>query len=504
METLHNFVNGEMVTSSSSSFSPVHNPATGEQIRQVALSSTKETQNAVLAAHSAFKSWSKLSPLKRSRIMFRFKALLEENRDRLARLISEEHGKVYSDAVGELTRGLEVVEFACGIPHLQKGEHSANVGTGVDSHALMQPLGVCAGITPFNFPAMVPMWMFPIALATGNTFVLKPSEKDPSLALELAKLLNEAGLPKGVFNVVNGDKEAVDALLHDPRVQAVSFVGSTPIANYIYSTASANGKRCQALGGAKNHAIIMPDAELESASRAIMGAAFGAAGERCMALSVVVTVGDETADKLISKLRPQIDAMKIGPGIIEEGENDMGPVISSQHKKKIEGYIQSGVEQGATLLADGRQWTVPGHETGFFVGPTLFDNVSPDMTIYQEEIFGPVLVVVRVSDFDTALELVNQHEYGNGTAIFTRDGETARQFSENVQAGMVGVNIPIPVPMAFHSFGGWKNSIFGPLNVHGNDGVRFYTRMKTVTSTWPASVRLEQHSSSFSMPTLGE
>lgn len=502
METLHNYIDGALTESASTRFAPICNPATGEQIRQVVLSTVSDTEQAIAAASEAFKTWSKLSPLKRARVMFKFKALIEENRDRLAKLIAQEHGKVYSDALGELTRGLEVVEFACGIPHLQKGEHSANVGTGVDSHSLMQPLGVCAGITPFNFPAMVPMWMFPIALATGNTFVLKPSEKDPSLSVELAKLLKQAGLPDGVFNVVNGDKETVDVLLTDPRIQAVSFVGSTPIAEYIYTTASAHGKRCQALGGAKNHCIVMPDADLDMASKAIMGAAYGAAGERCMALSVAVVVGDETSDALIERLTKQIDAMKVGPGVIAEGENDMGPVISAAHKAKIEQYIQSGVDQGATLLVDGRQLSVPGHEQGYFVGATLFDNVSPEMTIYKEEIFGPVLAIVRVSDYDTALAMINQHEYGNGTAIFTRDGETARQFSENVQAGMVGINIPIPVPMAFHSFGGWKRSIFGPLNVHGNDGVRFYTRMKTVTSNWPAGVRLEHHASSFVMPTL--
>ena len=502
METVQNFIQGQISESHSQRFAPVFNPATGEQTRQVVLSSAAETAEAIAAADKAFPAWAKTSPLKRARVMFKFKSLLEQNMDKLARLISNEHGKVYSDAVGEVTRGLEVVEFACGIPHLQKGEHSANVGTGVDSHSLMQPLGVCAGITPFNFPAMVPMWMFPIALATGNTFVLKPSEKDPSLGLVLAELLQQAGLPDGVFNVVNGDKEAVDVLLTDPRVQAVSFVGSTPIAEYIYSTASAHGKRCQALGGAKNHCILMPDADLDMAASAIMGAAYGAAGERCMALSVVVAVGDETANELIGKLKSQIDVMKVGPGVVEGPENDMGPVISSQHKDKICDYISSGVEQGAALVVDGRDIRIEGHENGFFVGPTLFDNVSPEMTIYQEEIFGPVLAVVRVPDYQTGLELINRHEYGNGTAIFTRDGETARQFSEDVLAGMVGVNVPIPVPMAFHSFGGWKRSVFGPLNVHGNDGVRFYTRMKTVTSRWPASVRLEQHSSSFVMPTM--
>ncbi|MBN3071744.1 CoA-acylating methylmalonate-semialdehyde dehydrogenase [Pectobacterium brasiliense] len=502
METVSNFIQGAIASSTSQRYAAVYNPATGEQIRQVVMSDKAEVEQAIASAAAAFPAWSKHSPLRRARVLFRFKALLEERMDTLARLISQEHGKVYSDAVGEVTRGLEVVEFACGIPHLQKGEHSANVGTGVDSHSLMQPLGVCVGITPFNFPAMVPMWMFPIALATGNTFVLKPSEKDPSLSLLLAQLLKEAGLPDGVFNVVQGDKEAVDVLLTDPRVQAVSFVGSTPVAEYIYQTASAHGKRCQALGGAKNHCILMPDADMDMAASAIMGAAFGAAGERCMALSVVVAVGDDTAEALHQRLSAQIKAMRVGPGLVDGQENEMGPVISAPHRAKIADYIQSGVDQGAMLRIDGRTLSVQGHPQGYFIGPTLFDNVTPEMKIYQEEIFGPVLSVVRVPDYQTAVTLINNHEYGNGTAIFTRDGETASQFCEEVQAGMVGVNVPIPVPMAFHSFGGWKRSIFGPLNVHGNDGVRFYTRMKTVTSRWPASVRLEHHTSSFVMPTL--
>ncbi|MDD1783379.1 CoA-acylating methylmalonate-semialdehyde dehydrogenase [Enterovibrio sp. ZSDZ35] len=502
METIQNFINGEVTDSNSLRFAPIFNPATGEQTRRVVLSTVEDTKKAIEAAQAAFPSWAKTPPLRRARVMFKFKALLEANQDALARMISNEHGKVYSDAVGELTRGLEVVEFACGIPHLQKGESSANVGSTVDSHSIMQPLGVCAGITPFNFPAMVPMWMFPIALATGNTFILKPSEKDPSLGLMMAKLLKEAGLPDGVFNVVNGDKEAVDVLLTDPRVQAVSFVGSTPIAEYIYTTASAHGKRCQALGGAKNHCILMPDADLDMASNAIVGAGFGAAGERCMALSVVVAVGDEIADRLVDSLAKSIQKMRVGPGIVDGRENDMGPVISAAHRDKILGYIDAGVEQGATLVVDGRNCKVADHENGYFVGPTLFDDVKPDMTIYQDEIFGPVLSIVRAPDYQTALTLINQHQYGNGSAIFTRDGDTARQFSEDVLAGMVGVNVPIPVPMAFHSFGGWKRSIFGPLNVHGNDGVRFYTRMKTVTTRWPASVRLEDHSSAFTMPTM--
>ena len=502
MKTVFNFIHGEISEYQTERVVPIFDPATGEQTRQVALSNEEQTAQAIESAQQAHPGWAKTSPLKRVRVLFAFKALVEANLDRLARLISSEHGKVYSDAVGELARGLEVVEFACGIPHLQKGEHSSNVGTGIDSHSLMQPLGVCVGITPFNFPAMVPMWMFPVALATGNTFVLKPSEKDPSLALELALLLKEAGLPNGVFNVVNGDKQAVDVLLTDERVQAVSFVGSTPIAEYIYTTASAHGKRCQALGGAKNHCLVMPDADLDMTSLAIMGAAYGAAGERCMALSVVVVVGDETADRLTDKLQTQIQSMQVGPGIVEGRENDMGPVISAAHKQKICDYISEGELQGASLLVDGRSLEVKGHKEGYFVGPTLFDHVSPEMTIYKDEIFGPVLVIVRVPNYAMGLELINRHEYGNGTAIFTRDGEAARQFQEEVLAGMVGINVPLPVPMAFHSFGGWKRSIFGPLNMHGNDGVRFYTRMKTVTSRWPASVRLEDHTTSFNFPTM--
>ncbi|MEZ9679221.1 CoA-acylating methylmalonate-semialdehyde dehydrogenase [Vibrio splendidus] len=502
MKTVFNFINGEISEYQTERVAPIFDPATGQQTKQVALSNEEQTAQAIESAQQAHLGWAKTSPLKRARVLFAFKALVEANLDRLARLISSEHGKVYSDAIGELARGLEVVEFACGIPHLQKGEHSSNVGTGIDSHSLMQPLGVCVGITPFNFPAMVPMWMFPVALATGNTFVLKPSEKDPSLALELALLLKEAGLPNGVFNVVNGDKQAVDVLLTDERVQAVSFVGSTPIAEYIYTTTSAHGKRCQALGGAKNHCLVMPDAELNMTSQAIMGAAYGAAGERCMALSVVVAVGDETADRLTDKLQTQIQSMRVGPGIVEGQENDMGPIISAAHKQKICDYISEGELQGAALLVDGRSLEVEGHKDGYFVGPTLFDHVSPEMTIYKEEIFGPVLVIVRVPNYATGLDLINRHEYGNGTAIFTRDGKAARQFQEDVLAGMVGINVPLPVPMAFHSFGGWKRSIFGPLNMHGNDGVRFYTRMKTVTSRWPASVRLEEHTSSFNFPTM--
>lgn len=501
METVANFINGECVIGSGQRVQAIFNPATGEQIRQVVMSTIQETEQAIAAAQAAFPDWARQPPLQRARVMFRFKAVLEANIEYLARLISEEHGKVFSDAVSELTRGLEAVEFACGIAHLQKGEHSANIGTGVDSHSLMQPLGVCVGITPFNFPAMVPMWMFPIALATGNTFVLKPSEKDPSLALRLAKLLQEAGLPDGVFNVVQGDKASVDVLLADPRIQAVSFVGSTPIAEYIYQTASAYGKRCQALGGAKNHSILMPDADMEMAANAIMGAAYGAAGERCMALSVVLTVGDKTADELCSRLEQQIATLRVGPGLDQTPENQMGPLISAAHRQKVLRYIDSAEAQGASLRVDGRHFSVQGYEQGYFVGPTLLDNVTPEMTVYQEEIFGPVLSVVRVADYNHALELINRHEYGNGTVIFTRDGGCARHFCEEVQAGMVGVNVPIPVPMASHCFGGWKRSIFGSLNVHGSDGVRFYTRMKTITTRWPQMQ--QDNGATFTMPTLG-
>lgn len=499
---IKNFINGETVESQSQRITTVFNPATGEEIKKVKLSTASEVDSAIAAADEAFKSWSQQPPLRRARVLFKFKELLEANFDELARLISTEHGKIYSDAVGELTRGLEVVEFATGIPHLQKGEFSANVGRGIDSYSVQQPLGVVAGITPFNFPAMVPMWMFPVALACGNTFVLKPSEKDPSASIRIAELLKEAGLPDGVFNVVQGDKEAVDILLKDPRIQAVSFVGSTPIAQYIYETACAHGKRVQALGGAKNHALIMPDADIPGTVNALLGAAFGAAGERCMALSVAVVVGDELADKLVEELIPRIKALKIGAGVLPEGEpeNDMGPVISKEHKAKIEGYIDQGVTQGAKLVVDGRGYKVAGNENGYFVGGTLFDHVTPEMTIWQDEIFGPVLSIVRVKDYTEGVALINSHQYGNGSAIFTSDGDAARQFTQEVKAGMVGVNIPIPIPMAFHCFGGWKASIFGPLNVHGPDGVRFYTRMKTITTRWPdSSVRSQ---AAFNFPTM--
>lgn len=494
--TLGHFINGMSVAGASGRSGAVFNPATGRVASHVAFASAAETRAAIQAAKAALPGWSGTTPLRRARVLFKFKALLDEHVDELARLITDEHGKVLSDARGEVMRGIEVVEFACGIPHLLKGEFSDSVGGGIDSWSLRQPVGVCAGITPFNFPAMVPMWMFPVAIACGNTFVLKPSEKDPSCALRVAELLAEAGLPPGVFNVVNGDREAVETLLTDRDVDAVSFVGSTPVAQHIYETASRHGKRVQALGGAKNHMVVMPDANPVIAAQALMGAAFGSAGERCMATSVVVTVGD-AGDRLIATLKPMIDALKIGPGTDDTVE--MGPLVTREHQQRVREYVDVGVREGATLVTDGRQHAVPGHEEGFFLGATLFDHVQPHMRIYREEIFGPVLSVVRVPTLDAALALVNEHEFGNGTAIFTGNGDAARRFAHSVQAGMVGVNVPIPVPMAFHSFGGWKRSLFGDLHVHGPDGVRFYTRLKTVTSRWPTGIH---GGAEFVMPTM--
>jgi malonate-semialdehyde dehydrogenase (acetylating)/methylmalonate-semialdehyde dehydrogenase len=493
--TIGHFVGGKLTTGHGRS-GQVYNPATGQVALRVALASAGETRAAIQAAQAALAAWSETPPLRRARILFRFKALLDAHIDELARIITAEHGKVLSDARGEVTRGIEVVEFACGIPHLLKGEFSESVGGGVDSWSLRQPVGVCAGITPFNFPAMVPMWMFPIAIACGNTFVLKPSEKDPSCALRLAELLSEAGLPPGVFNVINGDREAVETLLTDPGVSAVSFVGSTPIAQHIYETSSRHGKRVQALGGAKNHMVVMPDANPLLAAQALMGAAYGSAGERCMAISVAVAVGD-AGDRLIAALKPMIDALKVGAGTDEGVE--MGPLVTREHQQRVRDYVDIGLREGATLVVDGRQNSVPGGGQGFYLGATLFDHVQPQMRIYREEIFGPVLAVVRVPTLDAALALVNEHEFGNGTAIFTRNGEAARRFTHAVQAGMVGVNVPIPVPMAFHSFGGWKRSLFGDLHVHGMDGVRFYTRQKTVTSRWPTDI---QGGAEFVMPTM--
>ena len=499
METIGNYIQGTRAASRSGRVAPVYNPATGERRLNVALSSDDETRAAIAAAQRAFASWKAVTPLNRARVMFAFKALVDEHRQELAELITMEHGKVLSDARNELARGLEVVEFATGIPHLLKGEHSLNVGRGVDGYSLMQPLGVCAGISPFNFPAMVPMWMFPVAIACGNTFVMKPSEKDPSVTSRLAELLTQAGLPDGVLNIVNGDKVAVDVLLTDERVHAVSFVGSTPVAKYVYATAGACGKRVQALGGAKNHMLIMPDADPDQVVHSLIGAAYGSAGERCMAISVAVCVGDDVADKLVGRLEQEIDSLRVGPGYGLEHEAQMGPLISAQHAARVRAYIDSGVEEGATLRRDGRNFEYSEENRGFFVGATLFDHVKRGMRIYEEEIFGPVLSVVRVGSRDEAVRLINEHEYGNGTAIFTRDGDSARRFCEEIQVGMVGVNVPIPVPMAFHSFGGWKRSLFGPLHMHGPDGVRFYTRMKSVTARWPAGPSADPE---FSMPTM--
>ncbi len=500
MQITGNFIGGRTILSVSNETVPIYNPASGELIRELTQSTAEEVTEAIKAAHGAFPEWSRMSPLRRARVLFNFKILLEKHRDELAELIVIEHGKVWSDALGELTRGMEVVEFACGIPHLSKGEYSANVGTGVGSYSLMQPVGVVAGITPFNFPAMVPMWMFPVALACGNTFVLKPPALDPSVSVRMAELLSEAGLPDGVLNVVHCSNQDAEQLYKDPRIAAVSFVGSSGVAEHIYKTASAFGKRVQAFGAAKNHAIVMPDADLDATVNAIMGGAYGSAGERCMALPVVVAVGDNTADKLISHLTPLVKALRIGPGIIRgPEENQMGPVVSAAHQKKVMSYIDKGEQEGAALIVDGRHHNVAGHEKGYYVGGTLFDNVTTDMTIWREEIFGPVFSIMRAQDYCSALNLVNSHEYGNGSAIFTSSGNTARDFVQNVESGMVGVNVPVPVPMAFHSFGGWKRSVFGALNVHGPDGVRFYTRMKTATVRWPTG---QQSVSEFSMPTL--
>ncbi|TNF65929.1 MAG: CoA-acylating methylmalonate-semialdehyde dehydrogenase [Gammaproteobacteria bacterium] len=494
---IEHFINGKKVSSCSDTYD-IYNPATGEIIDTLAMGSESEIDQAVTAAKNAFASWSKLSPLKRSRVLFKYYQLLNDNKETIAKLITKEHGKVYSDALGEVQRGIEVVEFACGMPQLLKGDFSYQVSTSVDCYSLRQPVGVCAGITPFNFPAMVPMWMFPIAVACGNTFILKPSEKDPSASMYLAELFKQAGLPDGVLNVVHGDKKVVDAILHHPDILAVSFVGSTPIAQYIYETAAKNAKRVQALGGAKNHCIVMPDANMDDAVAGLMGAAYGSAGERCMAISVAVAVGEETADNLINQLSEQIDQLKVAPGDIEGAQ--MGPVITKAHREKIIGYVDLGVKEGAKLVKDGRSFTCSGHENGFFVGPALFDQVTPDMTIYKEEIFGPVLCVVRVGSLKEAIQLINHNQYANGVAIYTRDGASAREFASDIQVGMVGVNIPIPVPMAFHSFGGWKNSLFGDMSVHGPEGVRFYTRLKTVTSKWSASQLSSDNQ--FFMPTL--
>jgi len=494
MKVVGHFINGETCTPKGR-MQDVYNPATGEAEKLVLLASKATVNDAIVSAQHAFVEWRNTPVSKRARVMFKFKSLLEEHADEIIALIGAEHGKISHDAAGELQRGIENVEFACGAPQLLKGEHSKNVGPSIDSWSEFQPLGVVAGITPFNFPAMVPLWMFPLAIVCGNTFVLKPSERDPSCAIFLAKLLKEAGLPDGVFNVINGDKEAVDQILDDERIKAVSFVGSTPIAEYIYSKANANGKRCQALGGAKNHAIVMPDADIDNAVNQLLGAAFGSSGERCMALSVVVAVGDKVADEIVDKMQSAMESLKVGA--FDDATNDFGPLITLQHKEKVEGYITSAAEQGADVVVDGRDPSVKGYETGFFLGATLIDKVTPEMASYKAEIFGPVLQVMRVKSMEQAMQLIDSHEYGNGTCIFTRDGEAARYFSDNIQVGMVGINVPLPVPVSYHSFGGWKRSLFGDLHAYGPDGVRFYTKRKTITQRWPSSGIREGVSFSF-------
>ncbi len=494
---ISHFIGGKLVAGTSGRTAPVYNPATGAQTGEVPLASAAEVRAAVEIANKAAPGWAATTPLRRARILNAFLRILEERVDQIAEVVSAEHGKVFSDAKGEVQRGMEVVEFATAAPQLLKGEITEDVGTRIDSHAVRQPLGVVAGITPFNFPAMVPMWMFPVALACGNCFVLKPSERDPSASLLLAQWLKEAGLPDGVFTVIHGDKTAVDALLDDPDIQAVSFVGSTPIARYIYETAARTGKRCQALGGAKNHMIVMPDADMDQAVDALMGAAHGSAGERCMAISVAVHLGEATAEALMAKLEPRVRALKVGPGT--DPESEMGPLVTKQHLEKVSGYVDQGVAEGAKLVVDGRGLKLQGYEDGYYIGGTLFDHVTPDMRIYKEEIFGPVLSVVRADSYDTAADLINKHEFGNGTAIFTRDGDAAREFAHRIKVGMIGINVPIPVPMAFHSFGGWKASLFGDHHMHGPEGVRFYTRLKTITTRWPTGIRA---GAEFVMPTM--
>jgi len=485
MKKIKNYINGS-ISALSKSYLDIDDPSKGEKIGEVVLSSKEDFNSVVESSQKAFLNWSDITPLKRSRIISKYKEILEKNIEELAKIISEEHGKTFDDAKGSVIRGLEVVEFACGIPHLLKGDFSQNVGTGIDSWSIRQPLGITAGITPFNFPAMVPMWMYPISIACGNSFILKPSEKDPSCAIKLAELFSEAGLPDGVFNVINGDKDVVNMILEEKLISSISFVGSTPVAKYIYEKSASNGKRVQALGGAKNHLVVMPDANLNQAVDGIMGAAYGSAGERCMAVSVAVAVGG-IADELVEQISNKAQTLKVAPWT--DSASDMGPVISKEHKEKILNYIDIGEKEGATLVLDGRNIKIQGYENGYFVGPTLFDYVQKNMSIYQEEIFGPVLSVVRADNYEEALNLVNEHKFGNGTSIYTSDGEISRHFTTNSQIGMVGVNVPIPVPMAFHSFGGWKSSLFGDYAMHGSEGINFYTKLKTVTSRWPKSIK---------------
>ena len=496
MNLIQHFVNGKITSGNSKRTGKVFNPSTGEQESEVKLGSKSDLDDAVKIASKAFDKWSVKPSIQRARVMFKYKELIEKNSDKLTKLIVSEHGKVFDDAKGSLQRGLEIVEFACGIPQVLKGEFSENVGTDIDRWSIRQPLGVCAGITPFNFPAMVPMWMFPMAIACGNTFILKPSEKDPSCAMMLAELLTEAGLPDGVFNIINGDKEVVDAILVNKDIQAVSFVGSTPIAKYIYENAAKNEKRVQALGGAKNHLVVMPDCDLDQAVNGLMGAAYGSAGERCMAQSVAVAVGD-VGDDLVNKLIKKVEALKVGPGMDKTSE--MGPLVTKEHLEKVKNYVELGIKEGAKLIVDGRDLKLQGHEKGFFIGGCLFDHVKTNMRIYKEEIFGPVLSVVRAKNFNEATQMINEHEYGNGVSIYTRDGDVGRTFAHKIKVGMVGINIPIPVPVAFHSFGGWKRSLFGDQHMHGLEGVRFYTKLKTVTSRWPTGLRSNPE---FIMPTM--
>ena len=500
MRDIHHFINGQSVTGTSGRFGDVFNPNTGEVQARVQLATESEMDRAVQAAQAAFEGWSSVNPQRRARVMFEFKRLVEANMGELAELLSSEHGKVIADSKGDVQRGLEVIEFACGIPHAVKGEYTWGAGPGIDVYSMRQPLGVVAGITPFNFPAMIPMWMFGVAIAVGNTFILKPSERDPSVPVRLAELMMEAGAPAGVLNVVHGDKTAVDAILTHPQVHAVSFVGSSDIANYVYQTGAAHGKRVQAMGGAKNHGIVLPDADMDQVVKDLSGAAFGSAGERCMALPVVVPVGDKTADILRERMITEIETLKVG--ISTDDGAHYGPVVTAQHKARVEGWIDQGVKDGAELVVDGRGFTLQGHENGYFVGPSLFDHVKPEMDSYKEEIFGPVLQIVRAQSFEEALALPSKHQYGNGVAIFTQNGRAARDFAARVNVGMVGINVPIPVPVAYHTFGGWKRSAFGDTNQHGMEGVKFWTKVKTVTARWPDS-ELEHADSSFVIPTMG-
>ena len=495
-KTLHHFIDGSAAEGKSGRFLDIYNPATGEATAKAPLANAAEVGHAIEVAKNAQVSWAQVPAVRRARVLFKFKGLVEAHLDELAHLITAEHGKTLEDARGSITRGLEVVEFACGIPHLLKGDFTENVGTNVDSFSLRQPLGVCAGVSPFNFPVMIPLWMFPLSIACGNAFVMKPSEKDPSPSLLLARLMQEAGLPDGVLNVVIGDKEAVDTLLTHPDVASVSFVGSTPVAAHIYATAAAHAKRVQALGGAKNHMVVMPDADLDQAVDSLIGAAYGSAGERCMAIAVAVAV-EPVGDELIKRLKPRLETIRVGPGT--HPDSDMGPLVTAEHLEKVKGYVDRGVAEGAKLVVDGRGLRLQGYEKGFFMGPCLFDHVKPGMTIYKDEIFGPVLCVARTKNYEEALSLVNEHPFGNGTAIFTREGDVARDFTARCKIGLVGINVPIPVPMAFHSFGGWKRSIFGDSNMHGPEGVRFFTRLKTVTSRWPSGIR---KGAEFVIPTM--